>query len=308
MYGGGFYVISTNASFPNKTLPFEISESYCIASPAALEVGVFETNLKDAGYFSRKIVPFGSEKKVIEENGDLRTRWEHAETHDIYIIKFKNFNRNMDQLNYAGSLLTPKLRFTMQTVYSNETESEVSIRGLSSYSDLELMAAGSLEDRAQYSHEDLLEFKSLFSILVSLDVESRYNGVLQLFHGTDNIPRQSNLLTLSYFSTLEALLTNGRSEGESITNQLIYKTTLLLNMSGTIDHTTLFQGINYEKLWKKLYKLRSCIAHGNKFDFKNELASLKDIDTVNIYLDKVVQKLIIFSIKNQKLVDDLKQC
>ncbi|ACT14474.1 MULTISPECIES: HEPN domain-containing protein [Pectobacterium] len=308
MYDGGFYVISTNATFPKEILPFDISDKYRITNPNEFEIEIFERNLKDAGYFSRMFVPFGSDKKIIEEDGKIHAKWEHATVHDIYILKFSDFNRNRDEIKYAASLLNPKLRFTMHTIYSDETESSSNIQGLSTYSDLSLMVLGSHEDRVEYSHEQLLELRMLFATIKNLNIESRYRGILQLFKGTDNISWQSNLLTLSYFSILEALLTNGRNNGESITNQLVYKTRLLLNMSGVANHQLYFSEINYDALWKKLYKLRSHIAHGNNFSFQKDLSSLKDITTVNNYLDSVVQKLIKFSLNNQQLVDDLKLC
>lgn len=308
MFDGSFHVISTNATFPKEMIPFRISDDYIITIPNELETKTFDKHLKDAGYFSRMFVPFGSEKKIIDYAGQLRTSWEHAEKHDIYILKSRNFNRHMNEMNYAGSLLNPKLRFVMHSMYVDETESLIGAFVPLSYSDLTLMTEGSYQDRIEYSQEQLLEFKELFLMIKTLDVESRYKGVLQLFHETDDIPNTSNLLTLSYFSILEALLTNGRSNGESITNQLIYKSKLLLNMSGMISYQHLFHNINYDNLWKKLYKLRSNIAHGNKFDFQNELSPLKNINTVNIYLDMVVQQLLKFSLNHQQLVDDLKSC
>ncbi|MGD8165353.1 hypothetical protein [Pantoea sp. FN0307] len=308
MYDGGFCVISTNATLPKEALPFYICDDYVIAASTDLEMNIFEDNLKDAGYFSRTFVPFGSEKKIIVHDGDKHTHWEHAEKSNIYLLKFRNFNKHIHEINYAGSLMSPKLRFTMQTIYSDETETSICARSLSSYSDLTLMTMGSHEDRAEYTQEQLIEFKDIFLKLINLNSKSRYKGILQLFYGIDSIPRQSNLLTLSYFSTLEALLTNGRTAGESITNQLIYKTQLLLNMSGTVDHQHLFNGLNYGTLWKKLYQLRSDIAHGNEIDFKKTLSPLKDIDTVNIYLDMVIQKLLRFSLNHPEMVDDLKKC
>lgn len=308
MYDGGFHVISTNASIPKDILPFRINDDYSIESPKSFELDLFDENLKDAGYFSRMFIPFGSEKVEIDNEGQKSTRWEHADKSEIYLLKFRNFNKHISEIMYAGTLTTPKLRFTMQTIYSDETESSYLARGLSSYSDLTLMTIGSHQDRVEFSNEQLTEFKDIFILIKNLDENSRYRGILQLFHETDNIPQQSNLLTLSYFSTLEALLTNGRSDGESITNQLIFKTQFILNRSGQVSHQNLFNGLGYDTLWKKLYKLRSNIAHGNSFDFNKELSSLKNIDVVNAYLDMVIQKVIKYSLNNQQMVDDLKNC
>lgn len=308
MYDGGFYVISSNVKISKEILPFHVCDDYFITEPSDLEKNTFEENLKEAGYFSRMFVPFGSTRNVISKEGANSTSWEHAEQSEIYLLKFRDFDRCYYEIKYAGSLLSPKLRFTMKSVYGDETETSIVARGLTSYSDLTLMTMGSHEDRSEYTIDHLNELKNIFLKIKNLDSESRYKGVLQLFHETDNIPRQSNLLTLSYFSTLEALLTNGRMNGESITNQLIYKTQLLLNMSGPVNHKAIFHNVNHDTLWKRLYSLRSNIAHGNKFDFTKELSCLKDIDTVNFYLDMVVQKLLRFSLDHQTMVDDLRSC
>ena len=308
MYDGGFHVISTNASIPKNLLPFRINDDYSIELPKEIELNLFEENLKNAGYFSRMFIPFGSEKIEIESEGHKSTTWEHAEKNDIYLLKFRNFNRSINEIQYAGSLITPKIRFTMQTIYSDETETSFCARGLSSYSDLTLMTLGSHEDRAEFNKDKLTEFKKIFILIKNLDEESRYRDILQLFHGTYSIPQQSNLLTLSYFSTLEALIANGRNDGESITNQLIFKTQLILNMIGPVSHQHLFNGLNYDTLWKKLYKLRSNIAHGNSFDFNKDLSSLKNIKIVNTYLDMIIQKILKFSLNNQQMIDDLKNC
>jgi hypothetical protein len=64
------------------------------------------------------------------------------------------------------------------------------------------------------------------------------------------------------------------------------------------------------KVMETIYNYRSLFAHGDFIDFSKKLNILENIDSEEIlaFIRIVLKRVIIYSLKNPKLVSDLKKC
>jgi hypothetical protein len=69
-----------------------------------------------------------------------------------------------------------------------------------------------------------------------------------------------------------------------------------------------FDEVSPDNLWKKLYGFRSSIAHGQRPGFSGDYAVLKDIEAVVGFLDEVCKRLLIYSLMEPDLINDLRAC
>ncbi|MNB90652.1 hypothetical protein D3C81_525100 [compost metagenome] len=297
----GFLIITSNIAIAEECLPFKISETITISRGTEFEKTAFQKMIKDAGYFSKLIIPLGAKKSVSENDGSVS--WESDETFIPYIILYSGFNKLVPDLELACALMQPKILLGMNGVYANTNHNSLAMYSMMSNEGLYWMGQQAQKETTSYYKKDLEELAKLFDCVVSLGNENHYRRILELYKNTTHIIKNSSLLTLSYFSILEALLTN--QDGLSITKQLERKINLLFNLNGFVDHASFFGSMNSKKLWSKLYALRSNIAHGNNYEIDS---SLKNFERVNEFLELVVVKLLRFALYNQVLVEDLKEC
>ena len=301
MYDKGFLVVTSNVSIDDSHLPFSLSDKMTISKGTEFERDTFQHVLKDAGYFSKMFIKVGAELKVSETTGAVS--WVDNDNFIPYICVYSGFNHETPNLAMAGKLLNPKLIFGMQGMYADCSHKSYCAYTLMSFEDLHWMGHQARNETKTYSIDDLNDLSELFKAIILLEEGNHYRRILELYNSTDLITKNSSLLTLSYFSILEALLTNQDKVG--ITKQLERKTKLLFNIGGEVDHVPFFGALTNKNLWSKLYDLRSNIAHGNDYTID---INLRDFETVNAYLDLVVSKLLRFSLRNQQLVVDLKSC
>ncbi|MCS3430251.1 HEPN domain-containing protein [Klebsiella sp. BIGb0407] len=297
----GFLIITSNIAIAEECLPFKLSETITISKGTEFEKTAFQKMIKDAGYFSKLIIPLGAKKSVSEIDGSVS--WQSDETFTPYIILYNGFNKLIPDLELACALMQPKILLGMNGVYADTNHNSLAMYSMMSNEGLYWMGEQTQRETTTYYKKDLDELSKIFNCVVSLGGENHYKRILELYKNTTYIIRNSSLLTLSYFSILEALLTN--QDGLSITKQLERKISLLFNLNGAVDHASFFGNMNSKKLWSKLYALRSNIAHGNNYEIDS---SLKNFEQVNEFLELVVVKLLRFALYNQALVEDLKEC
>lgn len=306
----GFAIIISNATIDGALLPHIIDERHKIVRAGQFERSRFDSMLKDAGYFTSFIVPLGSTPVEIKLENGARTEWVPPEEFGLCVVEYSGFNQYLQELRYAGCLITPKFKFAMDSSYRDDSlRDSASFVGMISYFQLQAMKEGNRKPVAVYEKKDLDSLSHYFKKILSEHVEgSRVYRALMLFSDTERLSQDSGLLTLSYFAVLESLVTNGRQDGDSITNQLKNKIRLLLNRIDGVDHKSHFRQIEFEALWKKLYGVRSDIAHGNPYDFTKAYSALNDIQCINGYLDQVVAAIIRLAIDEPSLVEDLRSC
>lgn len=309
----GFAIVLSNVNIPQQLLPFEIETRISISKANNLQIAEFANVMAAGGYFSGATVSFpttNNETKPEPEGGMRRTRYCIIPGAVQYVIEFSGFNGHLKNIRHAGLLTSPKLRFGMECLYRDTAQDSVALTAMLSYHELEIVNDGNRKPCAQVDEEFLICLRHYHGmILKGFPDGSRVSRALSLYFDTDRLRPDSILLTLSYFSIIESLVTNGRPDGESITKQLKNKLKLMLRRSENApDGPAMFDGMKYEALWSKLYGLRSDIAHGNVYDFLKDYKALKSMILVNFYLDGIVAAVIRLAIDEPDLVDDLRVC
>lgn len=307
----GFAMVLSNLMIPPNLLPFEVEPRITILKANELQLTEFRKVMIAGGYFAGGMVPFQSKAFEAEiEGGGSRVEYLAIPEAVQYAIEFSGFNGHLQNLKFAGLLTTPKLRFGMDALYRDPEKTTVGLISMLSYHQLELISDGNREPYLDFGRDSLETLKHYHGMIQrGFSDGSRVSRALNLYADTDRLSPVSALLTLSYFSIIESLITNGRKEGESITNQIRHKLKLILRrVSNAPDVSAFFRGIKYETLWSKLYGLRSDIAHGNVYEFNKDYQALISMPIVNRYLEGVVAAVIRLAIDEPDLVDDLRIC
>lgn len=308
----GFAMVISNIRIPAELLPFQVEPRVKISAAGMFEQSQFHRVLARGGYFSGFVGPLPSVPVMSNlDDGGVRIAYVPVPDSVMYMVDFSGFNGHLENLKFAGLLVFPKFRFAMESLYVSDVDrNAVSIGGVFSYHQLELMRSCNATSATMFEKDNLLALKHYHGMISAGFKEgARVGRALSLYAETERLSNSSVLLTLSFFSILESLVTNGRIDGESITNQLRHKLNLILRrVTKAPDGAAMFPALSYEKLWAKLYGLRSDIAHGNVYDFKGKYQALTSLELVNQYLDGVVAAVIRLAIDEPALVDDLRSC
>jgi hypothetical protein len=124
-------------------------------------------------------------------------------------------------------------------------------------------------------------------------------------------PRSGELVLLGHFGLIEALITHNPNEfGDSLNHQLSTKMPLLMRRFGVpLQLSEYFSITDPNRAWKKLYSIRSKIAHGEGVDIRpGALKELRDIDTVFKFVREALKRLLIYAIDDPEFIFDLKKC
>lgn len=181
---------------------------------------------------------------------------------------------------------------------------------------------------AQFQLLEEAPYNSNFLINLSGDDIEEISKIRQLLNDHDNalidikwtvrqlrnlrtLPYHSTLKFLGYFSVLESLLTHlpdPKDPYDSITRQVKKKLTLLNNrFIRKLDYSP-FGNIEPEKLWVKLYKYRSKIAHGGRVQFTGDLAALGSHDQALYLLRQATKAVARQALLEPQLLLDLQEC
>lgn len=169
----------------------------------------------------------------------------------------------------------------------------------------------------EINEQDLQEFEVIYNSVVEFkksSFESSSIGKsLKDFIETQEIGLKSPFKIIALFSVIESLLTtNNKNSDQSINRQLQKKIKLLNNQFNIrIDFFSYFKGPNTlteEKIIEALYTYRSKIAHGDYYDFDNELQILGKHERTYEFLNLLTKRLLLFAINNCQLMLDLKEC
>lgn len=88
---------------------------------------------------------------------------------------------------------------------------------------------------------------------------------------------------------------------------------MLINnqLNNRIDFNEYFKGpktLTEEIIIEKLYYYRSKIAHGDYYDFNNDLQILINHEITYNFLELLLKRILIYSMNNPQLIKDLKEC
>lgn len=313
MEPSGITFIYSNVDFEDADLPFVISDSLTLRAATASEVLQLNEHLREAyGSASRSIVPFDHEPVEIEENGTKKTIYSESDKPRWWVVAFNGYNHEVINLSKIATLISPKLHLGSTFLYS-EPNQQGRRQGVvyGGHSQVELLATESRKKHSSVSIDELQKLKQYYGCIKENNFE-QVNYVLELYSSSSSLWVHSGLLTLSLFSIIESLIAHKPRLTEtldSITHQIKHKINLLSKRFDIVlNHEEHFGEISYQKLWGKLYGLRSDIAHGQSYDFSGGNACLKSLENTNIFLDKVAKELIKLSIVEPELISDLREC
>ena len=130
---------------------------------------------------------------------------------------------------------------------------------------------------------------------------------LKLFSEVPLVKGHNELTVLALFSVLESVIThNPRGEFDSIGHQIRTKIALVENRADLKLDYSVLGNTPPETIWKKLYELRSNIAHGSPVSFSGKLKVLDDAYIVERFMFSVLKTILRFAVKEPQLVTDLK--
>jgi hypothetical protein len=175
---------------------------------------------------------------------------------------------------------------------------------------------------AEAQHDDGLFLRLDDGDLVELaDVHERFQkhddavvplrAVVSDYQDLRGVPRDSRLRFLGYCSLLESLLAhlpNKDDPTESLTRQVRQKMILLEQRFRHPLSFTDFGTTPHEKVWTKLYHLRSWIAHGTPPDFGKEFQVLGDLAKATRFIAGATWRVMRQALDEPQLVADLRNC
>jgi hypothetical protein len=170
-----------------------------------------------------------------------------------------------------------------------------------------------------FKETDKLQILDYIELLTNFEnVKTDYPTIsksLKDFFLTFEISDYSVFKIVSYIACLELLLVdNSFDKLKSISGQLQTKLNLLNNQfDKPIIIDTYFKGpdtLTLGKVIETIYHYRSSVAHGDFLDFSKKLQILQALAPEDIlsFVRTVLKKVLIYSLKNPKLVCDLKKC
>ena len=311
----GITFIYSNVDFADVDLPFVISETMSLRAATETEILQLNDHLGDTyGSLSRAVVPFDHELVEIEENGRYKTIYKESDKSRWWVIAFNGSNNQIIELEKISTLINPKLYYGSTFLYSKSNQ-QGKPNGIlySMSSKIELLINESRKKHVNVRIEELKKLKNYYKHLI--DNRNKFehvNYVLELYFDSSGLGIHSSLMTLILFSIIESLVAHKPRRAEtldSITHQIKNKLNLLSKRFDlTVKHQEHFGEINYPNLWSKLYRLRSDIAHGQRYNFVGENSCLKSVENSNIFLDKVTRELIKLAILEPELIADLREC
>lgn len=325
---GGLTFIFNNLSISDEILPFSISHDMVLREATKEEVSNLYDKLKE--FYGLSYVWIKPSNQILHRFKQLKwskaTRkldiydhlFQHINFSDLslfnysfikwYVIDFNGQNDKIIKLEKLAKLLTPKLNFGLNFLYFKESFKEALVQ-LPQAVKIDIVVDESRKETVLVKDEELEKLKNYYE---NIDMEHLVY-VLDLYSSSSTLKHDSTLFTLSIFAIIESLIAHKPRLTEtldSISHQITNKLFLLSKrFEHTIDKSKYFGVIGHENLWKKLYRLRSDIAHGQTFDFKEGVYEpLKSLENANEYLDLVTKELIKTAILEPELVLDLREC
>lgn len=218
-------------------------------------------------------------------------------------------NAELGSLQLASNLLQNDLALGPSFIWMTDDAGHVSIGASGNPAKLGHFSSttpGADRD-VEITAGNIVEWRQLYEKIRSLDKEA-----LKPFRALDtlkSVSPQSPLFALGLFAIVESIIThNPHDEFDSLTHQVSTKMVLLSKRFVRPLPYADF-GLSPDKLWKKLYHYRSCIAHGATPDFgSGPLAPLKSPDVAHAFLTEALKLLLLDTIAEPDLIADLKEC
>lgn len=246
-----------------------------------------------------------------------QTRWDdaHTATHPLaenlwryYVVGFRGNNATISDLNIACSLASvePIVGFTLMHLPGGQ-------RGTLKNANHFFQLTEHLNHVGEMGFIDLTrdDVEEIEAIRQGLAHQNRYLSSALQIHQLKSLPTESPFRFLAYFSVLESLLTHmpePTDPYDSITRQVKKKIALLNNrFPRPLDYAA-FGNASTEKVWAKLYKYRSLIAHGGEARFDRDLTVLQSPACAFALLRSATKAVARQALVEPQLLADLRDC
>ncbi len=233
-----------------------------------------------------------------------------------WVVAFEGTNAKIHDLQYAANLIKNDLIFSFIIMYTEKQQKgkPVGWIGMQTHLREYYSSSDAVNSNAiEMEEKEIKKIGDIYDLYKKLSPEYQYiDHSVKNFNSLKRIPKESELLTIGYFSIIEALITHAPRLNESldsISHQIKNKLILLRKrFERKIEYNSYFLDTKEETIWSLLYNYRSCIAHGGIPDFKRKFQVLKGKEVVLDFLRENIKCLILYSLKEPELMTDLKNC
>jgi hypothetical protein len=300
-------------------VPFQLTEKFRLERATQKQAQMIYTKLREIAQtlpFNTILGHYGHELEVISEGNAVRAkRTPLPEDKWLYwVVTFDGANTDEHELELALLLLNKEIHLGFQFVevtpgsfgfYMNPTPIFTFFNDPERANEFPIVV----------TEQELAPIERYFtSIKIARDSSNSAHFALEMFNDVRSLPWSSRHKILAYFGIIESLLTHmpGDKEiGDSLTHQLKTKLPLLERFFPRELDFTAFgaKALNKndkETIWKNLYKYRSFIAHGNRFEFEKSFASLKSPESVSEFLREVTKLVLVTALEQPEFLEDLK--
>jgi len=304
---------------PGFPIPKPISEDSCLKLANPAQVRAIKEIVKPDKLLSRhtqssrptNIYEYDFDKSKTDHGYSFTPVPLGSDNYKYWIIELSTYLADPD-LVQALHLLTTKLTVIAQ-IGTIENHINHFLVSAIFYSDKDILFHEPLVlgqsdiDELNQIYQSLISFKS------SAHASSFIGKAITDYQNTLDIEYTSPFKIIALFSLIETLLTTNQRSNESSINRQLQKKIVLINnqLSNRIDFFQYFTGPNTlteELIIEKLYYYRSKVAHGDYYDFANDLQILVDHEKTFTFLDLLFKRILLYSINNPQLIKDLKEC
>lgn len=288
--------------------PLQLIPNHVLRPPSADELAQFRRALREWGGPFDATFPFefmmkGDENKATGERSSNPADWKYwvvavGESHQGAL------NEGLHELTEAARLTDVELQFRLQITAPRG----ISVSGSGEVSPSRTFRLPKIplpftQHSAQLVGDLHQKIKSISASHVTI-----YRAIQRYERLAFLEPRQP-LYLLGVFAVIEAILTHDpEGKFDSLGHQIKKKMKLLNGRFDSPLDCSDFGGIAFDKLWARLYELRSSVAHGKDPDFTGGLQALKKFDTATAFVDQAAKKLLRHALDEPQLIIDLQDC
>jgi len=260
----------------------------------------------------------GYDKLVVtDESGHSRLENLPEERWRYWALAFEGNKEAERPLEQVALLLKPPLEFAAKFFYTGEkqTGGQLGYQGIRQ--DIVERFGGTRNLLTPHGEIDAAEISRLSVLASQLEAtkdDHRFVGAgLTNFANLRRIPTSTDLYVVGLFSIIELLVTHSTDSPEldrSITHQISKKLPLLRQrFLHTVEPSEYFQECSEESVWKKLYRLRSKIAHGADVDFSSgPLSVLNSRESTISFLSDCTVELLLIALREPEFLAYLREC
>ncbi|WP_437827909.1 hypothetical protein [Sorangium sp. So ce1153] len=325
------FALLVNVEEITAPLPYDIAEGFTLVRADNMQIQELRRDLEPfVPHWGVTPYPTPYEfKRVPREDGGWSFVARELEDFRYFVVNFTGMGNEIHEIGLAGSLLPGEaevefalnyvayaaIGFTKDMLLPNARVRSPVTSPLDLHRFfLTLSNTGGAPSQglSRLSADDLAQFSRLYK-----QIQTHDESVIALkpklyeLHVLRSIDPRSRLGLVGYMTIIESLLTHKpdpKDIHESLTKQVVSKMGLLEHrISGGFGYQKWFPGkLGGNQIWRKLYGIRSAIAHGDKPEYK--MGEIPDYQTALKFLREVVKTLIRQSLAEPQLIRDLHDC